>query len=133
MWRVSPASVEGGDSLVAPPRLRLETPDGARLVETTGEHAGTRTTLDVPAGSRLVVAEPSGWAEHAAVAVDGVVLPPVAGTGTPTYELPSGPGLLTITVTDPARWWHLAQVAAVLALAFLAVPFGRRESRVVSR
>ncbi|WP_392544849.1 glycosyltransferase [Oryzobacter telluris] len=133
MWRVSPASVEGGDSLVAPPRLRMETPTGARLVETTGDHAGTTTTLDVPADSRLVVAEPTGWAAQATVAVDGVVLQPADGTRTPTYALPAGPGVLTITVTDPLRWWHLGQVAAVLALAFLAVPFGRRESRVGSR
>ena len=133
MWRVSPATVEGGDSLVAPPRLRLETPAGARLVETTGEHAGTRTTLDVAPDTRLVVAEPTGWAEHATVAVDGVVLQSVGGTDTPTYELPTGPGVLTVTLADPLRWWHLAQVAALLALAFLAVPFGRRESRVARR
>lgn len=133
MWRVSPASVEGGDALVAPPRLRLETPAGARLVPTTGAHAGTTTTLDVPEGSRLVVAEPAGWAAHATVAVDGTVVRPLEGTPTPTYELPAGEGVLTVTVRDPVRWWHAAQVAAVLALVFLAVPFGRRESRVMAR
>ena len=83
MWRVSPAAVEDGDSLVAPPRLRLETPTGDRLVETTGEHAATSTSLDVPAGSRLVVAEPLGWAEHATVTVDGEVVAPVAGGDSP--------------------------------------------------
>lgn len=133
MWRVSPAAVEDGDSLVAPPRLRLETPAGSRLVPTTGEHAGTRTTLEVPAGSRLVVAEPPGWAENAVVAVGTRVLTPVAGAATPTYEVPAGSGVLTVTVTDPVRWWHLGQVVAVLALAFLAVPFGRRDSRVAPR
>ncbi|WP_377643950.1 glycosyltransferase [Oryzobacter terrae] len=133
LWRVSPAAVEDGDSLVAPPRLRLETSEGARLVETTGEHGATSTSVDVPAGSRLVVAEPSGWAEHATVAVDGEVLAPVAGAATPTYELPAGSGRLVVTVDDPLRWWHVAQLVAVVALAFLAVPFGRRESRVVTR
>ena len=79
MWRVSPTGV--GQDLVAPPRLRLETPDGARLVETTGQNAGTRTTIEAPQGSRLVVAEPLGWAEHAVVTVDGVTVQPVADTG----------------------------------------------------
>ena len=128
MWRVSPTGT--GVDLVAPPRLRLETPQGTRLVSTTGQSAATRTTVDVPPGSRLVVAEPLGWAQHAVVTVDGVTVQPVAGSATPTYVLPAGSGRLVVDVTDPARWWHAFQVLAVLALAFLAVPFGRRESRV---
>ncbi len=128
MWRVSPTGI--GQELVAPPRLRLETPQGAQLVETTGQNAGTRTTVDVPQGSRLVVAEPLGWSDHAVVTVDGVTLSPVAGSATPAYALPVGTRSLTITVTDPQRWWHVAQTLAFVALAFLAVPFGRRESRV---
>ncbi len=131
MWRVSPTGV--GQDLVAPPRLRLETPDGARLVETTGQNAGTRTTIEAPQGSRLVVAEPLGWAEHAVVTVDGVTVQPVADTATPTYVMPVGTSRLTITVNDPSRWWHVGQALAFLALAFLAVPFGRRESRVAPR
>jgi hypothetical protein len=128
MWRVSPTGV--GQDLVAPPRLRLETPDGARLVETTGQNAGTRTTIEAPQGSRLVVAEPLGWAEHAVVTVDGVTVQPIADTATPTYVMPVGTSRLTIVVNDPSRWWHVGQALAFLALAFLAVPFGRRESRV---
>ena len=131
MWRVSPTGV--GQDLVAPPRLRLETPDGARLVETTGQNAGTRTTIEAPQGSRLVVAEPLGWAEHAVVTVDGVTVQPVADTATPTYVMPVGTSRLTITVNDPSRWWHVGQALAFLALAFLAIPFGRRESRVAPR
>ncbi|MFL6175339.1 MAG: glycosyltransferase [Ornithinibacter sp.] len=128
MWRVSPTGT--GVDLVAPPRLRLETPQGSRLVSTTGQSAATRTTVDVPPDSRLVVAEPLGWAQHAVVSVDGVTLQPLAGSPTPTYALPVGTGRLTVDVTDPSRWWHVGQALAVLALAFLAVPFGRRESRV---
>jgi GT2 family glycosyltransferase len=131
MWRVSPTGK--GVDLVAPPRLRLETPDGARLVITTGQTAGTKTTVDVPQGSRLVVAEPLGWAEHAVVAADGVTVPLVRGATTPTYVLPIGTSTLTVTVTDPMRWWHVGQGVAVLLLAFLAIPFGRRESRVGRR
>jgi len=47
--------------------------------------------------------------------------------------LPVGTGRLTVDVTDPYRWWHVAQGLALLALAFLAVPFGRRESRMGAR
>ncbi|MBD3785303.1 MAG: hypothetical protein IE926_20545, partial [Micrococcales bacterium] len=46
---------------------------------------------------------------------------------------PLGVGELTITLTDPQRWWHLGQLLALAVLAFLAVPFGRRETRVVVR
>ncbi len=129
MWRVRPAD-EGEQSLVASPRLRMETPDGTRLVETHGDHAATSTTIDVPPDSRLVVAEPAGWAEHATVVVDGRALTPLEGGGSPTYELPEGAGLLTVTVVDPHPWWHASQLAGMVFLAFLAVPFGRRESRV---
>jgi GT2 family glycosyltransferase len=131
MWRVSPTGT--GVDLVAPPRLRLQTPDGSLLVATTGQTAGTRTTVDVPRGSRLVVAEPLGWADHAVVDVDGVTLSPVGGTATPTYALPVGTSRLTVTIPDPYRWWHVGQGFAFLALAFLAIPFGRRESRVGRR
>src|SRR6478736_3165550 len=131
MWRVSPTDT--GVDLVAPPRLRLQTPDGSRLVSTTGQTAGTRTTVEVPRGSRLVVAEPPGWADHAVVAVDGVTVPLVNGATTPTYVLPIGTSTLTVSVTDPMRWWHVGQALTFLALAFLAIPFGRRESRVGRR
>ncbi|HET7762451.1 MAG TPA: hypothetical protein VFL46_08835, partial [Phycicoccus sp.] len=132
LWRVSPADARA-QSLVASPRLRLETPKETRLVETTGFHAATETRIDAPAKSRLVVAEPPGWAEHAEVAVDGRLLEPVAGQASPTYDVPAGPGLLTVTVVDPSRWGHLGQLAALVVLAFLAVPFGRRETRVAGR
>jgi GT2 family glycosyltransferase len=132
MWRVSPAD-ERGQALVASPRLRMETPEDTRLVETLGDHAATVTTIDAPADSTLVVAEPPGWAEQAVVAVDGEVLRAQAGTTSPTYALPEGPGTLTVTLVDPDRWWHLAQLAGFVVLAFLAVPFGRRESRVTRR
>ncbi len=131
MWRVSPAG--SADGLVAPPRLRIESPSGIILVTTTGQHAATSTRLDAPPDSRLVVAEALGWAEHAVVALDGDVLEPLPDTATPTYALPPGSGHLTITVTDSARWWHLGQLTAFLVLAFLAIPFGRRASRVGGR
>jgi lipopolysaccharide export LptBFGC system permease protein LptF len=54
----------------------------------------------------------------------------VDGAPTPTYEVPVGGSRLAITLTNPDRWWQVGQVVAVFVLAFLAVPFGRRESRV---
>ncbi len=124
---------------------------------TTGQNAGTVTTVDVPEGSRLVVAEPLGWAEHAVVSVDGVTVAseatgeaprasaaPANGAAgaetadaneaaTPSYALPPGTSSLSVTVTDPWRWWHAGQLVAFVVLAFLAIPFGRRESRVGPR
>ncbi len=131
MWRLSPSG-SATEALVAPPRLRLEAPKETRLVVTTGAHGATSTRIDAPAGSRLVVAEPSGWAAHAVVAVDERVLRPVAGAASPTYELPPGAGSLTIRLTDPQRWWHLGQGLGLAVLSFLAVPFGRRETRVAA-
>lgn len=132
LWRLSPTG-ERARALVASPRLRLETPDGSRLVPTTGAHAATRTEVEVPEGGRLVVAEPAAWAQHAVVALDGVPLRPLGDAATPTYELPAGTGMLTVDLVDPDRWWHVGQGAALVVLAFLAVPFGRRETRVAER
>jgi GT2 family glycosyltransferase len=132
LWRLSPTGRQS-EALVAPPRLRMESEAGTALVVTTGAHAATTTRIDAPEGARLVVAEPAGWAEHAVVEVDRRVLRPVADAASPTYELPTGPGTLTVTLTDPQRWWHLGQVLALAVLAFLAVPFGRRETRVAGR
>ncbi|MGG5258008.1 hypothetical protein [Phycicoccus avicenniae] len=133
LWRLSPTG-KSSESLVAPPRLRMETAAGeTRLVVTTGMHGATSTGVDAPEGARLVVAEPPGWAEHAVVEVDRRVLQPVAGAASPTYELPPGRGELTVTLTDPQRWWHLGQLLALAVLGFLAIPFGRRETRMVTR
>ena len=61
MWRVSPAG--SADGLVAPPRLRIESPSGILLATTTGQHAATSTQVDAPQDSRLVVAEAPAWTE----------------------------------------------------------------------
>jgi GT2 family glycosyltransferase len=130
-WRIRPVGARSA-SLVAAPRLRLDTDSQSRLVPTTGGHGSTRTALDIPAGARLVVAEPAAWARHATVAVDGRVLQPVPDAAAPTYELPAGPGELTIDL-DTGRGWRDAQLAGLMILGFLAVPFGRRESRAGQR
>ena len=48
----------------------------------------------------------------------------------PNSSRNGAPVKLTVTVVDPQPWWHAAQLAGMVFLAFLAVPFGRRESRV---
>ena len=139
MWRVSPTGT--GVDLVAPPRLRLRDPRRlARWSPPPARRAGTRTTVEVPRGSRLVVAEPLGWADHAVVAVDGVTLAPVAGTATPTYALPVGASRLTVTIPDPYRWWHVGQGARLPRarlprhpLRSPRVPGGSAMSRLVRR
>lgn len=100
------------------------------LVPTTGLHAATEASLVAPSGGQLVVAAPAAWAEHAVVAVDGAVLDPVDGAPTPTYEVPVGGRRFQRHHLINRPWWQLMEVVAVFVLAFLAVPFGRRESRV---
>ncbi|MBR7743932.1 glycosyltransferase [Phycicoccus sp. BSK3Z-2] len=130
LWRLAPVG-ERAEALVAPPRLRMETPDETRLVPTTGLHAATDTPVEVPEDATLVVAQPAAWAERAVVRVDGSVLTAVEGAASPTYELPPGEGRLTVDLPDPHGWSHLGQTLGFLVVGFLAIPFGRRESRVV--
>ncbi|QIM21447.1 hypothetical protein G7075_10430 [Phycicoccus sp. HDW14] len=47
LWRLSPTGTKS-EALVAPPRLRMESKAGTRLVVTTGDHAATTTTIDAP-------------------------------------------------------------------------------------
>ncbi|WP_223179083.1 hypothetical protein [Phycicoccus endophyticus] len=131
-WRLSPTDSDS-EALVASPRLRLVTADETSLVVATGAHGATDTRVDAPRGARLVVAEPRAWAEHAVVTADGRALRPVADAQSPTYDLPTGSVHLTVELPDPDLWWHRWQLFAVAVLAFLAVPFGRRETRVVGR
>ncbi|MGL4744524.1 MAG: hypothetical protein ACRCXL_09070, partial [Dermatophilaceae bacterium] len=131
LWRVSPVGSRAG-TLVAASRLRIESAQSASLVPATGAHGGTRTRIDAPAGSRLVVAQPAGWAAVAEVRVDGRVLDADTSSGSPTYRLPPGRGELVVNVGDD-RGWRYVTLGGLLVLGFLAVPFGRRAARVVAR
>ena len=114
-------------------QIRVQADDGIHLVETTGAHGATETSIDAPEGSVLVVAEPLQWAEHAQVTVDGARLEALPDKASPTYQLPAGTGELVITLPSEQRWWHVGQVLGLLALVFLAIPFGRRAARVGER
>ncbi|MBM6405942.1 glycosyltransferase family 2 protein [Phycicoccus sp. CSK15P-2] len=129
LWRLSPVD-DRAEALVASPRLRLETSGESRLVPTTGAHGATRTRITVPEDARLVVAEPAAWSRYAAVTVDGRVVRAEPDAAVPTYRLPAGQVTLSVQVRDPRRWEHRGQVLGLALLAFLAVPFGRRETRV---
>ncbi|MGL5864955.1 MAG: hypothetical protein ACRCYX_03660 [Dermatophilaceae bacterium] len=131
LWRVSPVGARGA-TLVTSPRLRIESPDGATLVPTSAAHGGTRTVIDAPSGSRLVVAQPAPWAAVAVVRVNGRVLAADTSAGSPSYQLPPGRSELTVVVGD-GHGWRYAQLGALVVLGFLAVPFGRRESRVAGQ
>ncbi len=127
-WRVR--SVGTGDSRPAtPPRLRLDDAAGSAMVPATGLDAATETMVTARTGSVLVVAEPLGWAEHASVTFRGAALAATPGSAQPTYAVPAGTGTLSVTVDGGPAWWRLLQGLGLIVLLFLAIPFGRRQSR----
>ena len=116
LWRVTDGE---------PGRLRLVGADGAPLgrLDATGPHAQTRGTLDVPAGTELVVAEGEGWQQAARVSVDGE---PAQVFGS-RVSLPEGAHVIEIDLRRPGLTWQLAALAVAGITAFLALPFGRTE------
>lgn len=128
-WRVLATAGPARDA-VAPARAVLLGDRVATVVPVTGAHGATRTRLDAPTPSRLVVAEPAAWSEVAQVRFAGRLLRPESGPGAPAYAVPSGSGELTITTPSPDRGARIFAVGAFLVLSYLAVPFGRRRSRV---
>ncbi|MHB1474672.1 MAG: glycosyltransferase family 2 protein, partial [Dermatophilaceae bacterium] len=108
LWRVLPR-----DNALSSSRLRLENAQGAALqsIAVTGDHGRTEVSLGAATagaatagaanlGRRLVVAEPSGWADHARVTFAGRELAAVGGREQPTYDLPSSAGQLTISLVS---------------------------------
>ena len=100
------------------------------MVPTHGPHAAAEQRVPAATGPRrLVVAEPSEWARHGVVELDGRRLQPVAGQTQPSYDLPPAGGLLHIDLTAYQPWWRLAQAGVLVFVAFMALPFGNRRSR----
>jgi GT2 family glycosyltransferase len=132
LWRVLPRENTMGSS-----RLRLSDTKGVPLgsVSVSGDHGRTevgvgQATPGGPAGGRrLVVAEPSRWAEHAGVTFAGRRLVAVAGAGQPTYQVPSQAGQLNVTLAPTHPRWRWVQLGLLLVVLFLAAPFGSTRSR----
>ena len=127
-WRVLPDKAAEGT--LAPSRARLVDAKGATTAVTVlGDHSRTATPLSPTRGSTLVLAEPLEWTAHARVTYDGAVLRSVADADQPTYALPARAGKLVIQVLPTDPQWRWAQLALLLAVAFVALPFGGRAPR----
>jgi len=133
LWKVQPLpAAAGAPPATAPSRARLVDAAGALLdvVPTVGPHSAIDTVLPQGADGRLlVVAEPSQWAAHAVVTLDGQQLEPVAGTDQPTYAVPAAGGALRVDLAAADPWWRVGQAALLAFVLFMAVPFGNRRSR----
>ena len=133
LWRVLVRPGAGSAAEAVPPaRVRITTAAGAPIeaVPTDGPHGAVDHDLVAgPADRRVVFAEPAEWAVRAEVRYDGILLSPVDGQTLPTYSLPEHAGHLSADVPPVYREWFLAQVALVLFVVFMAIPFGNRRSR----
>ncbi|HEX5968672.1 MAG TPA: glycosyltransferase family 2 protein, partial [Intrasporangium sp.] len=133
LWKVQPPpSAPSATSVAAPSRARIIDGDGRliAIVPTDGPHAAAEERIPAATGPRrLVVAEPSEWAHHGVVELDGRRLQPVAGQSQPSYDLPTAGGLLHIDLTAYQPWWRLAQGIVLAFVVFMALPFGNRRSR----
>ncbi|HET6694775.1 MAG TPA: glycosyltransferase family 2 protein, partial [Pedococcus sp.] len=133
LWKVQPQpSAPSATPAAAPSRARITDGDGRliAIVPTDGPHAAAEVMIPAATGPRrLVVAEPSEWAGHAVVVLDGRRLQPVAGQAQPSYDLAPAGGLLHIDLTAYQPWWRLAQGIVLVLVVFLALPFGNRRSR----
>ncbi|HWC23312.1 MAG TPA: glycosyltransferase [Flexivirga sp.] len=131
VWRVDPATAEGGAAVVASSRAWLER-DGQALdaVPSTVAHARSKTRIPAgPAGRELVIAEGVGWRHHGTVTVDGHRVQPVAADGRLAYPMPASGGRLSIDPGVQHPRVALGQGALAALLLFLAIPFGNRRSR----
>ena len=130
LWRVLPR-----DNAVSSSRLRLEDARGGVLasIPVTGGHAQTSAWVGAATlQRRLVVAEPAGWAARVRVTFAGRVLTAAGDGDQPAYLLPASAGHLTITMAPTFQWWRWGQLGLLLAVLFLAAPFGSARSRRTS-
>src|SRR5207244_4309453 len=82
---------------------------------------------NIPAGAtgrRLILAEPASPVWRARL--DGVALTPVTSGGLQAFELPRTGGRLTVEATDDRHRLLLVQGGALVVVALLALPLGRR-------
>lgn len=128
LWRIA-ALGNSPQRAVAPSRLSLVTGDDTALVATTGENSATETVVTAKEGDVLRVAQPPGWAQYATVEVGGRELEAADDGDLPTYALPVGRHEVSIDLDGEHPWWRGLQGLALAIVAFLAIPFGTRDSR----
>ena len=131
LWRVLPRENTVGSS-----RLFLVDAHGTALatVAVRGDHGRAEAGVGPAApgaagGRRLVVAEPGAWARYARVTFAGRQAAAVAGAEQPTYLVPSSAGRLDVTLSPTYPWWRWGQLGLLLAVLFMAAPFGAAHSR----
>jgi hypothetical protein len=134
LWRVdatTPAAGSAGaaGTVTAQPPARVRVVDAAgRLVQdvpVSGPSARVDTTIPAGAvGRRLILAEPVSPVWRASLS--GVRLQPVVSGGLQAFELPPTGGRLTVSSTDNRHRMLQVQGAALVVVALLALPLGRR-------
>ena len=97
-----------------------------------GEGDGGAGGAGAPAARVLGVAGPAGWAADGVVTFAGRLLTWTGQGDQPAYLLPASAGHLTITVPPTFPWWRWGQLVLLLAVLFLAAPFGSDRSRRTS-
>lgn len=130
VWRLSPVSSASGSRAVSSSRLTLADTSGPLLeVNSTVQHA--RSSVVIPPGTTdrvLVVSEGAGWTDRARVTLNGDRLRQVAGAF-PTYAVGAAGGRLVVDPGPASARTGLVQGVLWALVAFLAIPFGTRDSR----
>ncbi|MEO8749543.1 MAG: hypothetical protein ABI384_04025, partial [Allobranchiibius sp.] len=130
LWRVVPISGDSGP--VASSRLIL-TQAGLPATElsSTGAHGlATDVLRPGPPGRALVLAEGAGWIGRGRVTLDGRLLSASLAGGSPSYALPTTGGTLRVTPGAANRRLPWLQLVLLIAVCYLAIPFGSRKARV---
>jgi GT2 family glycosyltransferase len=131
LWRVeaSPASSRLAADRTAQPAARVRLVDATgRLIQdlpVAGPNGRVDVTVATAASSRQVVlAEPAGPRWRASL--DGSALPAASSGGLQSFTLPAGGGRLRISAVDDRPRLLRTQGIALVVIALLALPLGRR-------
>jgi GT2 family glycosyltransferase len=130
LWRVEPAALQpatSGPATPPPARVRIVDAAGALVQDVPVAGPDARVDTAVPAGQsgrQVVLAEPADGLWHATL--DGHRLSGVNTGGLQAFRLPATGGRLRIAATDDRDRLLPAQGIALVVVALLALPVGRR-------